>query len=161
MRITDNSIDWVRTINGLEFPIGLSIRVDNGFVDIFTDRSSFYRIGSSDVNISREEAVRIALEEAKTFTAVTFFLGDHSGVFPFQVKEEPWRVRLQVGFNNFTMYPCWEVRFAGDPEVYSVTGVAVYMRADTGEITNSYTTSSTPNLGISHEEDNLDEKETK
>lgn len=154
MRITDNSINWVRTINGFEFPIGLSIRVDNGVVDIFTDESRFFRIGSSDVNISREEAVRIALEEAKTFTAVEIFLGDHNEVFPFSVKEEPLIVRLHVGTKNFTMYPAWYVWFAADPQVYSVTGVAVYMRANTGEITNSYTTSSSWNLGISHEEEN-------
>jgi len=141
MRITGNYIDWVRTINGLEFPIGLSIKVDNGIVDTFTDESSFFRIGSSDVNISREEAASIALEEAKTFTSVEIWLGDHDEVFPFSVKEDPMVVTLEVGTNNFTMYPSWHVWFAAEDEVYSVTGVAVYMRADTGEITNSYTTS--------------------
>jgi hypothetical protein len=56
------------------------------------------------------------------------------------VKEEPWIVRLQVGTGNFTSYPYWYVWFVADPEVYSVTGVEVYMRADTGEIAYSRTT---------------------
>src|SRR3972149_1249403 len=140
MRITGNSIDWVRTINGLEFPTGLSIRLSNGIVDTFTDESSFYHIGSSDVNISREEAVRIAWEEAKTFTAIEIWLGNGYETFPFRVKEEPLIVRLQVGTANFTSYPYWYVWFVADPEVYSTTGVEVYMRADTGEISYSQTT---------------------
>jgi hypothetical protein len=145
MRISEKNsfttIDWIKTINGLEFSTGLGIRLRNGIVDVFTDQSQFFCIGSSDVNISQEEAVRIALEEAKTFTAVEIWLGDHDEVFPFSVKEEPSIVRLQVGTKNFTMYPYWYVWFAADPEVYSVTGVSVYMLADTGEITNSYMSS--------------------
>ncbi|MBN1358896.1 hypothetical protein JW988_09040 [Candidatus Bathyarchaeota archaeon] len=141
MRIVDNCIDWVRTINGLDFPTGLSVSFNNGIVYGLSDESSFYHIGSADVNISREDAVRIALEKAKTFTAVEIWLGDHDEIFPFSVKEEPSTVMLQVGTTDRTSYPYWYVWFAADPEVYSVTGVAVYMRADTGEITNSYTTS--------------------
>ena len=138
MRITERggsmNIDWVRTKNGLEFSIGLSIDLANGVIDGFTDQSRFFKIGSADVNISREEAISIAREEAKTYTSVTFW---GIGTFRFRVKEEPSTVRLQVGTANFTMYPLWEVWFAADPEVYSVSGVKVTMRADTGEITFS------------------------
>jgi len=141
MRIMGNCIDWVRVVNGLEFPTGLSISFNNGIVYGFGDESSLYRIGSADVNISRKEAVLIALEEAKTFTAVEIWLGDHDEVFPFRVKEEPSIVRLQVGTTNLTSYPYWYVWFAADPEVYSTTGVEVYLRADTGEIASSQPTS--------------------
>lgn len=144
MQVTEGNsftnIDWVRTINGLEFPTGLSIRLTNGVIDTFTDQSRFFKIGSSDVNISREEAVRIAWEEAKTFTTVDIWLGNGYGTFPFRVKEEPWIVRLQVGTANFTSYPYWYVWFVADPEVHCVTGVEVYLRADTGEIAYSRTT---------------------
>jgi hypothetical protein len=140
MRIAGDYIDWVRTINSLEFPTGLSIRLSNGFVDMFNDESSFYRIGNAEVNISRGEAARIALEEARTFTAVEIWLGDHDEVFLFSVKEEPSIVRLQVGTTNLTSYPYWYVWFVADSEVYSVTGVEVSIRADTGEIAYSQTT---------------------
>jgi hypothetical protein len=83
----------------------------------------------------------MALEEAKTFTAVEIWLGNHDEVFPLHVKEEPSIARLVVGTADRISYPYWYVWFAADPEVYSTTGVAVYMRADTGEITDSYTTS--------------------
>ena len=141
MQVTESddfmNIDWVRTINGLDFHTGLSIRLTNGVIDGFADQSSFFKIGSADVNISREEAISIAREEAKTYTSVTLW---GIGTFRFRVKEEPSTVRLQVGTGNFTMYPYWDVWFAADPEVYSVTGVKVIMRADTGEITYSSTT---------------------
>lgn len=142
MRVEGNNIDWLRIVNGLEFPTGLSIRLNNGIVDAFMDESSFYRIGSADVNISREEAVRIALERAKTITTLTIWVGDRWETFPFRVKEEPLIVRLQVGTANFTSYPYWYVWFVADPQVYSTTGVEVCLRADTGEIAYSQTTRS-------------------
>jgi hypothetical protein len=141
MQVTESdglmNIDWVRTINSLDFHTGLGIHLTNGVIDGFNDQSRFFKIGSADVNISREEAIRIAREEAKTYTSVTLW---GIGTFRFRVKEEPSIVRLQVGTGNFTMYPYWDVWFAADPEVYSVTGVEVYVRADTGEITYSSTT---------------------
>jgi hypothetical protein len=141
MRITERdgfiNIDWVRAINGLDFPTGLSIHLTNGVIDGFNDQSRFFKIGSADVNISREEAIRIAREEAKKYSTVTLW---GIGTFRFRVKEEPSIVRLQVGTGNFTSYPLWDVWFAADPEVHSVTGVKVYVRADTGEITYSSTT---------------------
>lgn len=141
MRIIENdwftNIDWVHTINGLEFPIGLSIRLTHGVIDGFNDQSRFYKIGSADVIISREEAIRIARDEAKNYSTVNLW---GIGAFRFRVKEEPSIVRLQIGTANFTMYPCWHVWFAADPEVYSVTGVEVHLRADTGEIVYSSTT---------------------
>jgi len=141
MRVTERDgfmdIDWVWTINGLDFSTGLGIHLTNGVIDGFTDQSRFFKIGSADVNISREEAICIAREEAKKYSTVTLW---GIGTFPFRVKEEPWIVRLQVGTGNFTSYPYWYVWFVADPEVYSVTGVEVYMRADTGEIAYSRTT---------------------
>ena len=141
MRVTERdasmNIDWVRTINGLDFPTGLSINLANGVIDGFADQSRFFKIGSADVNISREDAISIAREEAKTYNSVTLW---RIGTFRFRVKEEPSTVRLQVGTGNFTSYPYWDVWFAADPEVHSVTGVKVYVRADTGEITYSSTT---------------------
>jgi len=138
MRVTESdglmAIDWVRTINGLDFPTGLGISLNNGVIEGFADQSSFFKIGSVDVNISREEAVRIAREEAKTYSTVTLW---GIGTFRFRVKEEPSIVRLQVGTGNFTSYPYWNVWFAANPEVHSVTGVEVHMQADTGEITHS------------------------
>ena len=131
-------IHWVQTINGLDFTTGLSIRLANGIVDTLTDRSSFFKIGSADVNISQEEAVKIGLEETKTFTSLNIWTGDKEEIVPFHVNEKPQIVRLQVGTaENFTMYPCWYVWFVADPEVYSTTGVEVSIRADTGEISYS------------------------
>jgi len=134
MRVVDSNIGWLRVVNGLEFPTGLSIYLNNVIVDGFSDESSFYRIGSADVNVSREEAIRIAREEAKKYSKVTLW---GIGAFPFKVAEEPWIVYLYVGTGNFTSYPYWYVWFVADPEVYSVTGVEVRIRADTGEISCS------------------------
>ena len=141
MRVTESdglmNIDWVRTINGLDFHTGLSINLTYGVIDRFADQSSLFKISSADVNISREEAVRIALAEAKTYSSVNLW---GIGTLRFRVKEEPLIVRLQVGTGNFTLYPLWDIWFPADPEVHSITGVDVHIRADTGEITHSSTT---------------------
>ena len=141
MRVTERdasmNIDWVRTINGLDFPTGLSINLANGVIDGFADQSRFFKIGSADVNISREEAISIARDEAKKYSSVNLW---GIGTLRFRVKEEPLIVSLRVGTGNFTMYPLWYIWFPADPEVHSITGVEVYMRADTGEITHSSTT---------------------
>ena len=141
MQVTESdglmNINWVRTINGLDFPIGLGISLTNGVIDGFSDQSRFFKIGSADVNISREEAISIARDEAKKYSSVNLW---GIGTLRFRVKEEPLIVSLRVGTGNFTMYPLWYIWFPADPEVHSITGVEVYMRADTGEITHSSTT---------------------
>ncbi|MCW4045436.1 MAG: hypothetical protein NWE94_07980 [Candidatus Bathyarchaeota archaeon] len=137
MRVADGNIDWLRVVNDLEFHTGLSIRLNNCIVNGFWDHSSLYRIGSAEVNIPREEAIRMARQEAKKVTKVTLW---GIGTFPFKVAEEPLTVYLYVGTGNFTMYPYWHVWFPADPEVHSVTGIEVSIRADTGEIAYSRTT---------------------
>lgn len=146
LQITENTdylnLDWVRIVNGLEFGTGLGIRVNDGIVDVFSDRSSFFHIGSADVKVSQNEAVRIAGEEAKNCTTVNIWMGDNYEVFPFHLVEEHRTVQLYVGSTkNFTLYPYWKVWFAADPEVYATTGFEVTIRADTGEITKSRVTS--------------------
>lgn len=113
----------------------------NGVVDLFGDRSSFFYIGSADVNISQEEAVRIAWEEAKNCTTVRIWMGDSYETFPFHLVEEHRTVQLYVGSTkDFGLYTYWKVWFAADPEVYSTTGFEVSLRADTGEISYSQLT---------------------
>lgn len=144
--VMDNNsthIEWKRVINGLEFWTGLSIRIRNGVLDHFNDESSFYRIGSADVKISQEEAIRIAWEEAKTYTSLKIWMGDTYEIIPFSLKEEPTTVRLQINTRDmepFTMYPFWYIRFGAEKIQYGVNGVEVGVWADTGEVPYSHLT---------------------
>jgi hypothetical protein len=146
LQITENTnylnLNWARIVNGLEFGTGLGIRVNNGIVDVFSDKSSFFHIGSADVNIPQQEAIRIAWEEAKNCTTVKIWKGDSYEVFPFHLVEEQRTVQLYVGSTkDLALYPYWKVWFVADPEVYTTTGFEVTIRADTGEITKSRVTS--------------------
>ncbi len=131
-------IDWVHTLNGLDFPVGLSVRIRNGILDSFHDESSLYRVGSADINISREEAVRIAWERAKTRTTLNISLGNTYEIVPFRLLEKPIAVQLQPGIKDFVWYPAWLVTFSADKTYYGVTGISVRVRADTGDVVLSY-----------------------
>jgi hypothetical protein len=146
LKITKNTnyinLNWARIVNGLEFGTGLGIRVNNGIVDVFSDKSSFFHIGSADVNIPQEEAISIAWKEAENCTTVKIWKGYSYEVFPFHLVKEQRTVQLYVGSTkDFALYPYWKIWFVADPEVYSTTGFEVTIRADTGEITKSRVTS--------------------
>jgi hypothetical protein len=135
----DNStfLMWTYNINGLDFAAGLSIRLRNGVLDMFDDKSSLLKIGNSDINTSKEDAVATAWSQAKTFTSLNISLGDSYKTVPFSLKEEPKTVSLIVSSRSqepFTMYPLWYVEFSAEAIQYGVNGAEVGIWADTGEV---------------------------
>lgn len=131
---------WMRTINGLDFPTGLSIRVKDGVLDTFTDETSFRRISSADVNISQEEAVGIAWERAKTITTLNISLGDTNKIVPFSLKQEPKIVQLQIQNREpFAGCPFWYIQFSAEEIQYGINGVEAGVWADTGELVYAHT----------------------
>ncbi len=140
----DNIIDivWINIINNVEFPTGLSVHFENDILTGFVDFSNFYKIGSSEVKISKEEAINIAKEQAKNFTKFQVSAGDGNVLeVTMNLLDEPIVTNLQiVSREAFTHYPFWNIRFYSEKEQYGVNGVEVGIWADTGEVAYSQPT---------------------
>jgi len=62
-------IKWVYTVDGINFPTkGVEFKFEGDFLKEITDGWLLYQIGSTELNVSKEEAVAIALEYAKTIS---------------------------------------------------------------------------------------------
>lgn len=76
---------WTYTLNGVEAPMKcVALYFGEGFLKYFIDTWDIYKIGSSAINISEEEAVKIAMERAKSFSWKASMGGDN---IPIEVRE--------------------------------------------------------------------------
>lgn len=60
---------WLYTSNGIDAPskcVALSYK--NGFLKYFIDNWDLYKIGSTDINLSEEEAIGLAMNSARAFS---------------------------------------------------------------------------------------------
>lgn len=137
-----NYLMWWYTVNGADFPLGLSVEFANGKLKGFSDYTSFYRLGSADVKISREEAIQTTKELAKDYTTLNVSTGngDYTEV-TLNLTEEHMTVELQIGNREpFTFYPLWYVRLYAEQAIGGTDGFQAGIWADTGEIAYSQLT---------------------
>jgi hypothetical protein len=72
--VQDNSATfrWTYTFNGIEAPDKcVALHYEDGFLSYFIDNWELYKIGSTNVNLSEQAAIDIAMTEAKAFTWAT------------------------------------------------------------------------------------------
>ena len=138
---------WTYTLNGVEAPSKcVALYFEDKFLKHFIDTWGIYKIGSSTINISEEEAVKIAMERAKNFSWKVNMGGDN---IPIEVKE--FNIvgvsETKLVFSNYieknqarggdplTLYPGWHIKLYFD-KLYpgNVYGVEVAIWADTGEV---------------------------
>ncbi len=63
------SFRWTDTVNGVEAPSKcVALYFKQGFLKHFIDTWSLYKIGSSDIGLSEEEDIEIAMNAAKNFS---------------------------------------------------------------------------------------------
>jgi hypothetical protein len=145
--VQDNSATyrWTYTLNGIDAPDKcVALHYEDGFLSYFVDNWDIYKIGSTNVNLSEQQAIDIAMAKAKAFTWATvsdnktfedlkynvtnamvwntvfansLFMDNPRGQDPLMLY--PMR-HIWVSFDKF--YPC------------NVYGMNVYLWADTGEI---------------------------
>jgi predicted transcriptional regulator len=131
----DNAeILWLYTENGVDFsPKSLSLVFENRVLKELTDGWFLFTIGSTEVNISSEEAVEIARNAVKSFT----WEADGVVVSGFNVLEEPVSAVFHPTLReaDLALVPYWEVTLYLD-KVYpgGVNSIAVGVWADTGEV---------------------------
>ena len=127
-------IQWLYTENGVDFPVkSLTLDFENGVLKELTDGWYLFSIGSTEVNVSSEEALEIAKNAVRSFTWEV----DGATVSSFNVLDDP----VSVVFHptprgqNLKLVPYWYIILYLD-KVYpgGVNRIAVGVWADTGTV---------------------------
>jgi hypothetical protein len=125
-------IRWDRTQNGVDYS-HLILEFKNGvFLDFFDSRS-YLTIGSSEVNITKEQAIDLALKQAEGFSY------SYSGkvVENLTIAEDRIVAQLKanVRYNPSEYYPCWVIDLPLNA-VYpgSIYYIQVKIWADDGQV---------------------------
>jgi hypothetical protein len=128
---------WSNTVNETEFNgtgySGLHLVFQDGDFSNFKDDRKFYELGSSEVNISLEDAVEIAVKRVENYS----YMFNGEDISDFNVSKEFYISRPH--FMNRTgdpmeLYPCWIIELGLD-KYYpgNVASIQVLLWADSGE----------------------------
>jgi hypothetical protein len=129
-----DSIDyrWVQTFNGCDY-LSLDISFRDGVFSGLIDRRVVYSIGDTSVNISKEQAITIAMDAIKNYS---YRMSDDWVVTGFNVTQDKTVAVLhsQTKESN-VLYPIWTVTLPlNGTWPGSVTELLVEIWAGTGEI---------------------------
>jgi len=136
------NVEWLYTENGIDFQTkALSFVFENRILKELTDGWYLFTIGSTTVEISSTEAIKIAKDYVKTYK----WTADGEEVYNFQVLDEPVSSILYPHIreeNSAALIPYWYVTLYLD-KVYpgDVDRITVGLWADTGEVANVRTLS--------------------
>lgn len=126
------SLSWVNTFNGADYT-GLGVRFINGTFAAFSQDRSYFKIGGTDVNLSKEEAIALALLHAKD---LSWELPDGTKVTDFTIVEDKIGAALLTQPREpLMLYPYWLVILPLD-KMYPgfITQIMFQVYADTGEV---------------------------
>ena len=135
---SSTSFAWRYSIDGADYS-RLDIKFKDGHFYEFRDDRSYYRIGGTDVNITEEEAVNMALDHAKNFS----WIFDGKKVTDFNIVEKNIGAELLTRSRApLELYPYWMVTLPLD-NYYpgNVASILVTIWADNKEIIDCFTLS--------------------
>jgi len=135
---------WTYTFNGVTAPSKVvALGFKNGFLNYFVDNWNLYRIGSTNISLSKDEAVAIALETARAYNWSMEMSADTLDPENFNESNVRWTSLIfddSVGAGKarsedlLTLYPVWRVGIALDKWHGNMYGIEVDIWADTKEI---------------------------
>jgi hypothetical protein len=147
--VTANRTDfrWKYCFNGVEATSKcVVLNFKDGFLKYFIDTWSLYTIGSTDLIVSEEEAIEIAMNTAESYSWNVSMGGDNPpvtvtefnivGVFETELSLGNYPTKDESrGGNPLTLYPGWHVKLYFD-KLYpgNVYGLSIGIWADTGEV---------------------------
>ena len=128
------TFQWMYTPNGIHNRYTrITLMLNNGVLEQFSDNWNNCVIGSSEVNVSEEQAISLAKEH---IAAYSYMFGNKSiGNLTVKTDLSPLAtLSMQVRKDNL-LYPCWEL-LVPLAKVYPgfATAMRVYLWADTGEL---------------------------
>lgn len=126
----DTSFRWTPKIDGIKMQKDMSIRIDrNGFLRKLWDWCGILSIGSTEINVSREEAINIAFGVAqKHADEIGAKIGGYETQLMLYNDAETGRG------DCFTLYPRWLVTVNYDKAYGGYDGYYACIWADTGEV---------------------------
>jgi hypothetical protein len=149
LEVTANSdyahFKWYYTVNGAIAPYSkfISMGFKNGFLKGFVDNWNLHTIGSTSVNLSKEEAVAIALDRARTHSWSMQLDEDTLDASNLNEKKVSWSALTFDGSldadkarseDPLMLYPVWRIGFVLNKWYGQLYGIEVDVWADTGEV---------------------------
>lgn len=136
LEVKNSSLDWIYTFNGMELhALGLSFK--NGHLSAFSDDRNLFKIGSSEVKVSKEDALLAALNYAEDYSWKVSTDNGWKEVTDFKIVEDSATAELQSypKEDPSTLFPYWYIILPLD-KVYlgTVNRIQVGVWADSGEI---------------------------
>jgi hypothetical protein len=127
------SIKWEPFTNNIKTQQNsLKLEFKNGNLMYYADYLGIYEIGSTDINISEQEAIQIAKEHAQSYS----WQAGNETVSNVTILDNPiiTDISLQIR-GNLTKYPLWEIWLPLD-NVYpgAITSFHIAIWADNGKI---------------------------
>lgn len=124
--------NWAHTINGADYT-SLQISFQkNGVIDTLLDNRAIYTIGDTAINVSKEQAIEIAL---KNLSSYSYKMSDQVIVSDFNVTEDNIVASLVTTPIDYELRPYWDIRMPLN-QTYpgSVQGITAFLWANSGEI---------------------------
>ena len=133
--IERTSFEWTYTVNGVDAPQNVvRVTFEKGVFKSLVNNWDLCNIGSSKVNVSKEEAINLARNAAEDYR-LQIYLSDGLTDVEFNLADEPVSAELfMYPRETLTVYPFWRIELYFDKFYYSAYGVQVGIWADTGEI---------------------------
>jgi len=136
---------WYYTCNGAIAPYSkfIALGVKDGFLSAFVDNWQLYDVGGTSVNLSKEEAIAIALETAKAHSWSVKLDDDTLEAKNFNESNVRWtalvfdcslRAEKTRSADLLRLYPVWRVGIALNKWYGYMYGIQVDVWADTKEV---------------------------
>ena len=125
--------NWVTAINGADYST-VSLTFEEYCFTFMDDRNN-YGVGKTDVNVTVEEAVSIALKAAETYS----YTVNGTEISGFDIAEDHITTKLLTRPQESKLYPYWAVEL-GLEELYpgNIYGIRVNLWAGNSEIIETY-----------------------
>ena len=131
----NKEIKWVYTVNGIDFTTkGVEFKFEGEFLREITDGWLLYKIGSTELNVSREEAIATAMEYAESIS----WTDGNEVVKDLTILQEPVEIRLWPHPREaLALIPYWYVVVHLD-RIYpgSIDRIGIGVWGDTGEVSS-------------------------
>jgi hypothetical protein len=135
---------WTYMFNGVITPSKVvALGFKNGFLKYFVDNWNLYGVGSTNINLSKKEAIAIALDTAKAYNWSVKLDADTLETKNFNESNVRWTALLfddSLGAGKarsediLTVYPVWRVGVALNKWYGNMYGIEIDIWADTKEV---------------------------